>query len=69
MRNLSLEEISEISGGELECSVTISKDPSLTCSGGVSDWWAAGEMVWNFLAASPFTVPGIIERISVERIT
>lgn len=63
MRNLSFEEVSKISGGELECSVTISKDPSLTCSGGWSDWVAAGGAVWDFLAASPFTVPGIIERI------
>lgn len=64
MRSLCMEEVLEVSGGELECSVTLSKDPSLTCSGGWSDWVAAGTFVWHALAASPFTVPGIIERIS-----
>ena len=63
MRSLSIEEISSIAGGELECSVTISKDPSLVCSGGVSDWFGASTFVWYALAASPFTVPGIVERI------
>lgn len=64
MRSLSFEELPMVSGGELECSVTISKEPSLTCSGGVSDWVHAGKVVWYALAASPFTVPGIIERLS-----
>ena len=51
------------SGGELTCTVTVSANPSASCTGSESDWIAAGAKVYYFLAASPFTVPGIIERI------
>lgn len=63
MRSLTVDEVGAVTGGELECTVTLSKDPSLSCTGSASDWAAAGKAVWNFLAASPVTVPGIIERI------
>jgi hypothetical protein len=64
MRSLCFEEVSAVSGGELECAVTVSKDASVTCSGGLSDWIMAGRFVWTCLEASPFTVPGILARIS-----
>ena len=63
MRSLSAVELSEVSGGELTCTVTVSANPSASCTGSESDWIAAGAKVYYFLAASPFTVPGIIERI------
>ncbi len=64
MRPLSLSDIETVSGAELVCTATVSKDPSLSCTGTASDWVAAGKAVWDFLAASPITVPGILERIS-----
>lgn len=62
MHTLSNCEISKVSGGELNCTVTVSANPSASCTGGLSDWGSAVKSIWDFLAASPFTVPGIIER-------
>ena len=64
MRNLQADEIVSISGGELECSVGF---PSgVKCEGGWSDWKAAIEGGWNFMASIPGTVPWMAERIFVQ---
>ncbi|WP_198014140.1 hypothetical protein [Pseudoxanthomonas sp. J35] len=65
MRTMFAEEVAMVSGGELTCTVEISKkDPKVECTGTLSEWAEAGKAVWDFLAASPITVPGIIERLS-----
>lgn len=64
MRNLYIQEVSEVSGGELNCKVTLGVPTSVSCEGSESDWSTAGKKVYAFLAVSPFTIPGIIERLT-----
>lgn len=66
MRDLSRMDVSMVSGGmsELTCTVEVSLTPSVSCTGTESAWINAGMKAWAFLAVSPFTVPGIIERLS-----
>ena len=61
MREIKVEEVMAVGGGELSCSVGV---PSgVSCEGTLSDWKSAGGAVWDFLAASPFKVPGLLTRI------
>lgn len=62
MRNLTMSESALVSGGELNCTITVGTTTTASCTGSESDWVAAAKKVYYFLAASPVTVPGIIER-------
>jgi hypothetical protein len=63
MRNLSMDEVVAVSGGEMTCTASLGTNTSVSCTGGVSEWAMVGKLAWKALAASPFTVPGIIERL------
>ncbi|KAF1702818.1 hypothetical protein CSC68_05965 [Pseudoxanthomonas suwonensis] len=66
MHTLSMQDCFRVSGGEpkeLYCSATVGTNgASVTCGGYTSTWGTAARATYAFLAASPFTVPGIIER-------
>lgn len=62
MRQLSDMEIENISGGEATCTVGI---PSgVSCTGTVGELRDLAVKAYAFLAVSPFSVPGIIHRLS-----
>jgi hypothetical protein len=61
MRLLDQNEICQISGGEATCTVGV---PSgVSCTGTLSELGEVAVKAYAFLAISPFTVPGIIERL------
>lgn len=68
MRTMSLSEIGPVSGGggsagDLQCGFKIgTKESYITCNGAGSSWSDLASITYRALAASPFTVPGIIER-------
>ena len=64
MRILSKEEACNVSGGEAECTVSIGTSTGVSCTGSVGELAMVAAQVYGFLAASPFTIPGIIVRIS-----
>ena len=63
MRDLSGREICGVSGGEATCTVSFGTDTSISCTGTVSELGTLAVKAYAFLAVSPFTVPGIIERL------
>lgn len=62
MRVITQQEIFNVSGGEATCTVGI---PSgVSCTGTVGELRDLAVKAYAFLAVSPFTVPGIIHRLS-----
>ena len=61
MRNLTVDEVGAVAGGELVCSAGF--PTGVKCEGGVSDWIAAGKDAWNFVASVPGTAPWTITKI------
>jgi len=64
MRLITNEEIHEISGGEAECTVSIGKDPGVSCTGTLSE---LGDVAIKMYAAAaaflPLSGPAWIERL------
>ena len=61
MRSLTSFEVEVVSGGELNCEAGF---PSgIKCSGGLSDWKAAGVGIWNFFSNIPGTAPWTVTKI------
>lgn len=64
MRNLTMNEASVISGGELDCTVTVGQVNTISCNGSESSWIAAGQKVFALLAVSPVSAPGVLMRLA-----
>ncbi len=67
MRNVTSKEVSMVGGGELVCTVTVGQVNTVSCTGAESSWLTAGQKVFAFLAVNPFTVPGVLVRVSKLR--
>lgn len=64
MRELVYTEVQSISGGEAQCTVSLGTSTTVSCTGTVSELGTVAAQIYSFLAVSPFTVPGIIQRLS-----
>lgn len=63
MRELVYTEAQSISGGEAQCTISVGTSTGASCTGSVGELAMVAVQVYGFLAASPFTIPGIIVRI------
>ncbi|GEM_PF-5930485 len=61
MRELNPQELAQVSGAALECSVGV---PSgVSCKGSPADFRDAGIRLWAFSAMNPVSGPGVIMRV------
>jgi len=64
MRVINQDEICNISGGEATCTISAGTSTGVSCTGTVNELGTVAVQAYAFLATSPFTIPGIIYRLT-----